>query len=293
MKRVEPPPIRLSPAPVSHDRRASVVQPAGMKPQAARACGAPQPPQRPASPHAIPVPHAPGRFAFPSPVAAVALQAKLRPVGSHAIQRSVALGSISGGASDLRPKFSLEELRLADKEIIRFMEHYNTFIDLMEKNPNAASNAKILLKKVIEWITPRNKIYPNQGLDQSDAEVWALFCSGPMYPYYAFPTSYGLPSTSPNAAIADGEYCFAILAERRNEVLLCRDGGGKGHTSITKKKPVFYAGKIVFAAGVLVRWDNDTGHYQTEAQDKLQGTVVPVDSFVSPLLPLSKFVRKV
>ena len=73
-------------------------------------------------------------------------------------------------------------------------------------------------------------------------------------------------------------------------MLLCRDGEGRGHTSMTQRQPTFYAGKVFFAQDRMERWNNDTGHYRTEPDYLGQAEVVPVDTMVSPLLPAAKFV---
>lgn len=215
-------------------------------------------------------------------------------IGLRTIQRAAALTPSGGGAAiGLRASFSEQELKEADFEILQFMKTYNMFKERFDKGQAVADqeNARKMLAKVIEWTTPRNFRYINKGFPQTVTEVGALFRHSPMYPYYVFPTSYGAPSKSNDAELADGEYCFGIRYDKRDEVLVCRDKDKAGHWSLTGGKMLYYAGKVKFAGGQLLWWNNDTGHYQTEARDKAQATAVPVDTFVSPLLPLNKFVR--
>ena len=57
-----------------------------------------------------------------------------------------------------------------------------------------------------------------------------------------------------------------------------------GHTSITRKSPVFYAGEFVLENTNLFAWDNRTGHYKTP-DDAHEINFLPP---VKHLLPLHK-----
>lgn len=209
------------------------------------------------------------------------LQARMRP--GAVVQRMESITSDS--SSGLRDVFSNDEIQKAKSKAQTPMRTYNVLIT--NKPNDYVAKAQKMLDLVEKY--SGFEIYVNQGNLQQGAEVWALFCHGPGHPYYAFPTSYGLPCKSKNAHLADGVYCFTILSEKRNEVRLCRDGEEIGHTSMTGGKEVIYAGKVTFENGNLILWNNDTGHYQTKKEDSIQGEVVPVDILTSPLLPVGKF----
>lgn len=135
------------------------------------------------------------------------------------------------------------------------------------------------------------RVYSSVSVQQAPVAVGALFAHDERGPYYVFPTSHGSPPASVDAFVANGKYCFAILASKPNEVRVCPAGvEGIGHSSLTRNGPVLYAGTVTFDQGRLISWNNDTGHYRTEVGNAAQAGIVPVDTLQHALLPLSKFV---
>ncbi|MET4695359.1 hypothetical protein [Endozoicomonas lisbonensis] len=99
-------------------------------------------------------------------------------------------------------------------------------------------------------------------------------------------------------------YIFVILASRPTQVF-CVPKYNKstndeinflnfpsaftlGHTSITRKSPVFYAGELVLENTKLFAWDNRSGHYKTPDDAHKINFLPPVKH----LLPLHKSAIK-
>ncbi|MFX2610791.1 hypothetical protein [Enterobacter mori] len=59
-----------------------------------------------------------------------------------------------------------------------------------------------------------------------------------------------------------------------------------GHTSLSMRRDVLFAGEILFNHGMLVKWTNESGHYAPEA-DLIESNFLP---HIQRLLPLDKFI---
>ncbi|TPW28574.1 hypothetical protein FJU08_17370 [Martelella alba] len=105
----------------------------------------------------------------------------------------------------------------------------------------------------------------------------------------------------------DGTYVFAIKASDPNTILLGKttlfdtaiaapargqtpgedaDLAVEGHTSITHGEDVVYAGTAWFSKGALKGWSNSSGHYQPQAENRMQA----LTKFNQLLLPKEKFI---
>lgn len=93
----------------------------------------------------------------------------------------------------------------------------------------------------------------------------------------------------PKISTPSGDYEFVILSTNPFEVVCARTRNfvefGFGHTSITKKAPVIFAGAASFSQGRLTKWNNRSGHYKLAA-DAAHTQLLP---WASRLLPMSKY----
>lgn len=102
---------------------------------------------------------------------------------------------------------------------------------------------------------------------------------------------YSLTSkeASPQTVVPQGSYAFVILPQNPNEILCLRSRYilefGFGHTSATKRGPVIFAGEAHFNAGILMSWDNKSGHYKLPAV-MAQTQLLPE---AQRLLPMEKY----
>jgi len=126
---------------------------------------------------------------------------------------------------------------------------------------------------------------------QDPAEQWQIFQLQRHSEdhYYLIPTAHGRPRVPPVQAF----YTFVILQDDPGRVY-CGLAGGlasriefevEGHTSLSMRAPVLYAGTILFNQGRLVRWTNGSGHYRPP------GSLATVNLIpaVQRLLPKEKF----
>lgn len=94
-----------------------------------------------------------------------------------------------------------------------------------------------------------------------------------------------------NAPDAHGTFCFVILRDQPGVVYCGVDGrrGGEfkvaGHTSISLKADVYYAGELFFHNKQLTKWTNGSGHYQPP-RSLMETNLLP---FVQRMLPSYKF----
>jgi hypothetical protein len=149
------------------------------------------------------------------------------------------------------------------------------------------SKALAEYERQLSGLAVGTKLYKSKGFEQTPAATNALFASSPSHPYYIFQTTYSsvLPMSF-DATLADGTFQFVILPERSREILV----GQGGHAALANNKPVIYAGTVKFTNGLMNWWNNDTGHYQTEAGRSHQALTVLSDDITNPLFPQSKFV---
>jgi hypothetical protein len=107
--------------------------------------------------------------------------------------------------------------------------------------------------------------------------------------YYLISTAHARARVPPLHAC----YVFVILQDDPGRVY-CGLAGGlasriefevEGHTSLSMRAPVLYAGTILFNQGRLVRWTNGSGHYRPP------GSLATVNLIpaVRRLLPEEKF----
>lgn len=90
--------------------------------------------------------------------------------------------------------------------------------------------------------------------------------------------------SSNSSKLADGTYIFIIPQGFPSKILAFNIShattNGYGHTSISRGRPVHFAGEVKFNSGILIEWSNSSGHYR-----------VPSNS-ISYLPDLSKFFPK-
>lgn len=60
----------------------------------------------------------------------------------------------------------------------------------------------------------------------------------------------------------DGSYIFVVPVGRPSLVLIAPLGFEYGHTSLTRGRPVYFAGEISFQNGNIEYWNNESGHYK-------------------------------
>lgn len=86
-------------------------------------------------------------------------------------------------------------------------------------------------------------------------------------------------------SIPDGLYLFAITTDEPTTVYCGapfgsadanRNSGIQGHTSITKRAAVYFAGELHFRHGSLIRWTNGSGHYLPAASLRSSNLLPPV-----------------
>ncbi|MDH7464184.1 hypothetical protein QEG73_23000 [Chitinophagaceae bacterium 26-R-25] len=106
--------------------------------------------------------------------------------------------------------------------------------------------------------------------------------------------NYTLLPTDPNSITTpflDGAFLFVILSSDpariycgtpnyRSEFVI------EGHTSLSYRADVLYAGELFFRHGELEKWTNGSGHYQPSAALR-QTNLIP---YLQLLLPAEKFV---
>lgn len=114
--------------------------------------------------------------------------------------------------------------------------------------------------------------------------------------YYLLPTDPG----SIGCPVLDGVFNFVILANAPGRVLCGvpqfsfgadQNFGTYGHTSLSARQDVLFAGTMFFDQGALCHWTNDSGHYRPLASDRLINLipavqrVLPRYAFVDPKNP--------
>ncbi|WP_404992712.1 hypothetical protein [Cupriavidus pauculus] len=126
---------------------------------------------------------------------------------------------------------------------------------------------------------------------QDRAEQWQIFQlqRHSEDQYYLIPTAHGRPRVPRVHAF----YIFVILQDDPGRVY-CGLAGGlpsqiefevEGHTSLSMRTPVLYAGTIRFNQGRLVSWTNGSGHYRPPASLAAVNLIPAVER----LLPKEKF----
>ncbi|TDN64599.1 hypothetical protein [Scandinavium goeteborgense] len=104
--------------------------------------------------------------------------------------------------------------------------------------------------------------------------------------------SPGKPGKKP---MLDGHFLFVVLADEPHK-LYCgvsafkvkaqnKDFVVAGHTSLSKRADVMYAGDIIFVRGTLQEWTNGSGHYLPPARAH-HTNLLPA---LRRLLPVTKF----
>lgn len=150
------------------------------------------------------------------------------------------------------------------------------------------------LDKLEQLYTARMRMVPLplkcRGL-QDPAEQWQIFQlqRHSEDQYYLIPTAHGRRRVPPLHAF----YTFVILRDDPGRVYCGLQGGlpsqiefeVEGHTSLSMRAPVLYAGSIQFDRGRLVSWTNGSGHYRPPAS---LATVNLIPA-VQRLLPKEKF----
>ena len=98
-------------------------------------------------------------------------------------------------------------------------------------------------------------------------------------------------SITGESKLANSAYVFVIPANNPG-VILCGsqvediNERVQGHTSLSKREDVLFAGEILFKDGKLVKWTNCSGHYQPKP-DSRTDSLIP---YVKTILPEDKFV---
>lgn len=122
------------------------------------------------------------------------------------------------------------------------------------------------------------------------SNIFELLSMGPEHYYLKAidPDSHELP-------MVDGLFIFVILASSPGKVLCGvpkfdimanrfnqEKYGIYGHTSLSLRDDVLYAGEIYFGNGVLCMWTNKSGHYKPMAQTRLTNIIPSVQRILIP-----------
>ncbi|SUW65836.1 Uncharacterised protein [Buttiauxella agrestis] len=97
---------------------------------------------------------------------------------------------------------------------------------------------------------------------------------------YQLDNYYLIPKVMSSNSLSDvnGRFIFVIKAnepgviycakafDQLNRYLSDNKRGIEGHTSLTKRKDVLFAGSLIFNNKELVSWSNDSGHYQPKSE---------------------------
>jgi hypothetical protein len=117
--------------------------------------------------------------------------------------------------------------------------------------------------------------------DRAEAhQIYKLKKSGDLY--YIFNAS--------KAEHPNGVFLFIINASSPGEII-CGSADPlnsdcvRGHTSLSNREPVLYAGELLFDKGRLINWTNCSGHYQP-SKKSMGESLIP---YVKLLLPEDKF----
>ncbi|MDH7462148.1 hypothetical protein QEG73_12695 [Chitinophagaceae bacterium 26-R-25] len=105
---------------------------------------------------------------------------------------------------------------------------------------------------------------------------------------------YTLLPTDPNTTetpFLDGDFLFVILSSDPGRIYCgALDPESRfvidGHTSLSYRADVLYAGELSFQYGELCKWTNESGHYRPSAMLR-QTNLIP---YLQRLLPVNKFV---
>lgn len=85
--------------------------------------------------------------------------------------------------------------------------------------------------------------------------------------------------------VPDGMYLFAITIDEPTSIFCGAPSGTagahrhasiEGHTSLTMRSPVYYAGEIYFWNGNLIKWTNGSGHYRPPGRLSSNNILPPV-----------------
>lgn len=85
--------------------------------------------------------------------------------------------------------------------------------------------------------------------------------------------------------VPDGIYLFAITVDEPTTIFcgapFCAPGAYRhacieGHTSLTMRSPVYYAGEMYFSNGNLTKWTNGSGHYRPPGRLSSNNILPPV-----------------
>ena len=106
--------------------------------------------------------------------------------------------------------------------------------------------------------------------------------------YYLEPAGYGNPLLGPETSL----FLFVILAEEPDTIYCAaatpvwpNPVAVEGHTSISLRQPVLYAGHLRLLNGNLLYWTNSSGHYQPDAKYHVNN----LHPYVRRLLPSALF----
>ncbi|MES9901457.1 MAG: hypothetical protein ABW168_02100 [Sedimenticola sp.] len=116
--------------------------------------------------------------------------------------------------------------------------------------------------------------------------------------YYLLPSGASNPGSyiSYNGCIA-GKLLYAILASNPNQVLVgapyynanfAKEFQICGHTSLTMRKDVVFAGELFFASNELTAWTSCSGHYMPDSKLRFSN----LTPNVKRLLPLDLFYHE-
>ncbi|WP_277207034.1 hypothetical protein [Vibrio misgurnus] len=140
--------------------------------------------------------------------------------------------------------------------------------------------------KIRAFYNAKQVVNPLYQKPASDEQILVLKKDGD--DYFLNPLSIGDNKNK----LAIGVYIFVILASSPGIILCgsqvedfnCRV---QGHTSLSKREDVLFAGEVLFKEGKLTKWTNCSGHYQPQADTRID-SLIP---YVKTLLPEDKFVN--
>ncbi|WOC17004.1 hypothetical protein MP213Fo_25040 [Pseudochrobactrum sp. MP213Fo] len=108
--------------------------------------------------------------------------------------------------------------------------------------------------------------------------------------------TYFLTKMSDNStAIANGHYIFIIPEAQKDAIYCARSlqneqyswhNSADGHTSLSNRLPVCFAGQLYFTQGKLVHWNNGSGHYLPKPEARCH--LLP---YIRQLLPDALFMN--
>lgn len=171
---------------------------------------------------------------------------------------------------------------LLDEKMIKLVKTRIGLIEKLRCSITTKSTAKTVKKILESYIDDLLTVIPEPAIEG----MTSIENKGDIRkkePHKVLSIDNGLYFTDSDS-LADGWFCFVILASRPWEVRLGERING-GHTAISIGAAVYYAGEMEFTNGKLISWNNSSGHYMPpesrhkQVQQLKIGHLLPEDKF--------------